>query len=899
MSDPITRLNNALEGRYTIERELGEGGMATVYLADDLRHERKVALKVLKPELAAMLGAERFLAEIKVTANLTHPNILPLHDSGEADGFLFYVMPYLEGETLQHRIDREKQLPVDEAVRIATAVANALDHAHRQKVIHRDIKPANLLLQDGEPLVADFGIALAVGAAGGSRLTETGLSLGTLFYMSPEQATGDQAVGPPSDTFALACVLYEMLVGEPPYAGNTAQAVLGKIIQGLPVSATATRKSVPANVDAAIRKALEMLPADRFAGVQDFAKALADPGYRYGEVDAAAVGTLAGRWKNISMGLAVTTLALGALVGWLFLRPGPTDAVAQYSIVLPPAQDFRWTGRESILAVDPTGEWFVYRGGSGEGSDQLFLRRHDQLEATPLFDAVAASPNNPSVSPDGTKVAFTSSVTAQTRLMVATIGGGPPITIVDSLEVRGSISARSSVSWADDGYIYFDSGPEGPGIFRIPEGGGTREQVTAPSSEAGEQSHIAPHALPSGSGVLFEVLHPDGTHSVAAHNLKTGQHTTLASGALAPRYSPTGHLVYVSEEGALVAAPFDQATLTITGDHLEVFDGVLISGNGRTDVALGADGTLMYVGGGSDEGLQEVVWVTRDGVVSKIDPEWLPGDYRDPALSPSGLQLALTVTQNGEPEIWVKQLPLGRFSPFTSEGGQRATWAPDGRTVAFWSDREGSFGVYQRRSDGSAPAELVPGLEAGSRVGQVIYSKDGEWMIVESGQALYSVRLDSSGAPQGELRDFGTSEDRRFQPALSPDGRWLAYVSGGAFTVTVCPFPTCEITYSVATAGPTLPTWTSDGGELFYRKGGFLRVVDVLADTTFDWGEERTLFDVSGFSGNWPHPFDLARDDERFVVIRGAEEGGGSIQLIVVRNFSEVLERLFAPRSER
>jgi len=221
--------------------------MATVYLADDLKHERKVALKVLRPELAAVVGADRFVAEIKTTANLRHPHILPLFDSGEADSFLFYVMPYVEGETLQGRIDREKQLPVEEAVRIATAVANALDHAHRNKVIHRDIKPANILLQDGEPMVADFGIALAVGAAGGHRLTETGLSVGTPYYMSPEQATGDQIIGVQSDIYALACVLYEMLVGEPPYTGTTAQAVLGKIIQGAPVSATSIRSSIPSS----------------------------------------------------------------------------------------------------------------------------------------------------------------------------------------------------------------------------------------------------------------------------------------------------------------------------------------------------------------------------------------------------------------------------------------------------------------------------------------------------------------------------------------------------------------------------------------------------------------------------------------------------------------------------
>ena len=189
MSDAVARLNAALEGRYAIERELGEGGMATVYLADDLKHERKVALKVLKPELAAVVGAERFLAEIKTTANLQHPNILALFDSGEADGLVYYVMPYVEGETLQDRIDREHQLPVDEAVGIATNVSEALDYAHRKGVIHRDIKPANILLQDGKPIISDFGIALAVGVAGGGRLTETGLSVGTPHYMSPEQAT--------------------------------------------------------------------------------------------------------------------------------------------------------------------------------------------------------------------------------------------------------------------------------------------------------------------------------------------------------------------------------------------------------------------------------------------------------------------------------------------------------------------------------------------------------------------------------------------------------------------------------------------------------------------------------------------------------------------------------------
>src|SRR3954451_15927211 len=219
MTTPSSRISGALSTRYRLEQEIGAGGMATVYLAEDLRHDRRVALKVLRPELAAVIGAERFLAEIKLTANLQHPHILPLFDSGEADSFLYYVMPFVEGESLRDRLRREKQLPVDDAVRIAREVADALDYAHRHGVVHRDIKPENILLQDGSALVADFGIALAVQQRGGSRMTQTGMSLGTPAYMSPEQAMGEREIGARSDVYALVAMTYEMLAGEPPFTG--------------------------------------------------------------------------------------------------------------------------------------------------------------------------------------------------------------------------------------------------------------------------------------------------------------------------------------------------------------------------------------------------------------------------------------------------------------------------------------------------------------------------------------------------------------------------------------------------------------------------------------------------------------------------------------------------------
>src|SRR4026209_1895829 len=265
MQPTLERLRTALADRYRLERELGAGGMPPVYLAQDERHARAVALKVLRPELAALIGAERFLAEIKVTANLQHPHILPLFDSGEADGFLFYVMPYVQGETLRALLQREKQLGIDAAVGIARAVASALDYAHRHGVIHRDIKPENILLHDGQALVADFGIALAVSQAGGTRLTETGLSIGTPQYMSPEQAMGDRELDARSDVYSLGAMLYEMLAGDPPYPGHTAQASVAQVIPEKPRPLRLRRDTVPVHTAAAVHKALAKLPADRFA----------------------------------------------------------------------------------------------------------------------------------------------------------------------------------------------------------------------------------------------------------------------------------------------------------------------------------------------------------------------------------------------------------------------------------------------------------------------------------------------------------------------------------------------------------------------------------------------------------------------------------------------------------
>jgi tetratricopeptide (TPR) repeat protein len=362
MGDDVRRLAEALRGRYSIDHKIGAGGMASVYLARDLKHDRKVAIKVMRWELAALVGTARFLAEIKTTANLQHPHILPLHDSGEADGTVYYVMPYIDGESLRDRLQREQQLPIDDAVRIAIEVADALQHAHQQGVVHRDVKPENILLRDGHALVADFGIALSPSNSGEVRLTEVGTSMGTPAYMSPEQASGERKLDARSDIYSLAAVLYEMLVGDPPFAAGSVQAMLGKLLVEQPGSIGSRRTRVPAHIEAAILKGLEKLPADRFATARDFATALREPSFSYVSNDIANAANAASG-ANPSIGVKPTGSGMA-----------PTESIrtsgdAPKYITIPVPTKRRATFGIVALGIAAIGLWFgindMRHGGNG------------------------------------------------------------------------------------------------------------------------------------------------------------------------------------------------------------------------------------------------------------------------------------------------------------------------------------------------------------------------------------------------------------------------------------------------------------------------------------------------------------------------------------------------------
>ena len=896
MTEITSRLSTALADRYRIERHLGEGGMATVYLAEDLKHKRKVAVKVLRPELAAVLGAERFVQEITTTANLQHPHILPLHDSGDADGFLYYVMPFIDGETLREKLNRETQLGIDEAVKITTEIADALNYAHGEDVIHRDIKPENILLHNGRPMVADFGIALAVSAAAGGRMTETGLSLGTPHYMSPEQATAEKDLTNRSDIYSLGSVLYEMLTGEPPHTGASAQAIIMKIVTEPADPVTKIRKSVPPHVAAAIAKSLEKLAADRFESASKFAEALTNPAFMGQTMHAGAAGaSSSGSSKRVTVGvgvLAAVAIAV-ALWGWLRPQPEPPRPVSRYSIALPEGEALADAFRGSRIAVSPDGSRLVYRGSGAAGgaSDEdrpnarLLIRDLDRLHATPIPGT--AGGGLPFFSPDGSKVGFVE----QGAWRVVSLAGGAAITIGDSG------LAGEGASWGSDGHIYFRGNLPGlAGLVRVVEGGGPPEAVTLIDTARAEAWHGWPEALPGGRGVVFTVgrggLMNFDEWDIAVADLTTGTHTVLVQGARA-RYA-SGYLFYVTGEGTLMAAPFDETALAVTGAAVALGEGLELGFGGGADLAVSETGTLFYTTGDLyRRSLAELVWVTRDGTAEEIDSQWT-GDFRQPVLSPDGTDLAVSFRDGEEAEIWIKELDRGPQRKLTFAGTAFfPAWTPDGQDVAYvWCCGQG-LDLYLRRADGSGQREL---LLDDRDFWEVTYSLDGEWLVYgvnSPNRDLYALRVGGDSVPVPLL----VSEFQEEAHAVSPDGRWLAYVSdeSGRDEVYVAPFPnTDDGKWLVSTDGGQQPVWAHSGSELFYTNTsrGRLMAAQITPGTTFAVGERRALFSTSteGYRAAAVHPqYDVAPGDQRFLMIRdlsGAEE----TELIVVENVIEELK---------
>jgi serine/threonine-protein kinase len=889
----IGRLTSALTGRYSIERKLGAGGMATVYLAHDLKHDRKVALKVLRPELAAVMGADRFLAEIKTTANLQHPHILPLFDSGQADGFLFFVMPYVEGESLRDRLDREGELPVEQAVRIATAVASALDYAHRHGVIHRDIKPANILLHDGQPLVADFGIALAVSAAGGGRLTETGLSLGTPYYMSPEQATAERDPDSRSDVYALGCVLYEMLVGEPPYTGSSAQAVLGKILATDPVRPTEHRRAIPAHVEATVLKALEKRPADRFGSAGEFGRALAEEGAvgisashrrrpgEYGEPRRTGRG-----WAAVASIAAVGLLALSL---WqLASKEAGDPPLRRWALTLPDSIPLVFVGAtpaglgRTSLALSPGSEHLVYVGRY-HGSTRLFLRDSQTGETRELPGTEGAF--GPFLSPDGSSVAFF----VGNELRKVSLAGGPALTVA-------AIEAMNPVAgvWKKDGRMVVTA--DGCIILSVPEAGGIPVQAHAPHACPWDITDIPDSDLILGStqyGLSVASVSGDrelGISLRGTHPLPGPWTDPLIADD--PRLLPNGYLTFVSRDGTLMGVRFDPRRFEATGAPVALIDGVRREGHwGSAQYSFSEDGTLVYAPG--DNALYgQLVWVDREGQTDSLPIP--PGAFGPFAISPDASRLLLIRERNAGPqELWLHELQRGNTSRVFSANDAAvwtAIWAHNAPWYVASAERLGVGGYTATRVwvDGSHPPDT---MEVHGPVSSV--SPDDRWMTVDAwpGGDVWVMPAGPEGGDDARFTDDAGGETFS---AFSPDGKWIAYTADrdGKMEVYVEAFPKDGRVFTVSSAGGEEPVWSPAEDRLFYRKGNRFLAVDFTVEDGVIRFESPTVF-AEGPYVNLPGlSYTVSPDGQSLLLVRGTEEATTKELVVITGWFAEVKRRV-------
>jgi eukaryotic-like serine/threonine-protein kinase len=879
VSDPRTeeRLKAALAHRYRIEGEIGVGGMATVYLAQDVKHGRKVALKILKPELVAVIGTDRFLAEIRTTAKLQHPHILPLFDSGEAGGFLYYVTPYIEGESLRARLNRNRHLPVDEALSITTQVGAALACAHDQGIIHRDLKPENILLHRGDALLADFGIALAVGTAGGGRLTETGVSVGTPQYMSPEQAAGDRELDARSDLYSLAAVTYEMLAGAPPYTGSTAQAILVKVLSTDPEPVSRARHSVPANVDAAVSCALAKIPADRFPTVAAFTEALSNPAYAWsGSWNTPASYATVGRWKRwAALGIAGTALlAALALWGWLRPPPAPDRSVVRFSA--PFVSGTTWSAMRHALAIAPGGKRMAYVA-AGEGVEtQLYLRELARLEPEAFPGTEGAM--DPFFSPDGRWVGY--ATTFGLQKIPAT--GGPPVPIADFPEPRG-------VTWTAEDVIYFGSTS---GLWRVPASGGAPEQVT--HLRPGESLHNRPQVLPNGRDLLFTIA-TGGVEStqVAVYSAADERIAPLFPG-LNPKYVESGHLVYGRSDGQLMALPFQADRLEVLGEPVSLVNGVVVKPTHTMEYDLSKTGTLVYLQGTARP--QAMVLVDRIGQERPLSGV-VDDNLHSPRFSPDGAQVVVGVGVSPTRGIWVYDFSDSTMVPITFEGhNYYPVWSPDGERVAYSSETDEAVDLRWTRSDGTGSWETL--LSNGGWNYPGAFTPDSRYLVYreqdppsrqDSKTEIMVLPLEGDRTPYRFL-ELPTSREEA--PAISPDGRWLAYGSNlsGQYEVYLNGFPDPGRRRKISVDGGHSPVWSPDGRELFYRVDNGL-VGAALSTTNGVEVLSRTLL-FEGTYSPWPYhaEYDVAPDGRHFITVRRGEvvEDG---QLVTVLNWSMEIQQ--------
>jgi Tol biopolymer transport system component len=857
---------------YEITSQLGKGGMGEVFRAKDQKLGRDVAIKVLPEEFAKDADrVARFQREAKLLASLNHPNIAAIHGLEEADGINFLVLELVEGETLADQI-KKGPIPIEEALKSALQIAEALEAAHEKGVIHRDLKPSNIkVTPEGKVKVLDFGLAKAyagdreeVNLSNSPTLsdaaTQQGVILGTAAYMSPEQARGE-AVDKKADIWAFGVVLFEMLTGRDMFEGRTVSDTLAAVLMKEP-----DWKRLPVNLHPRIRllleRCLEKEARNRYTGIGDarvdIQRVLTDPGGAL--VQQVEVVEPRTRLRTIAPWIAAAVV-IGAIIAgvavWKLRTPEPRR-VMRFTCELPRDQQFG-IFENPLLAVSPDGGQLVYSTKGG-----LYLRSIGELDSR-LIPGTNETLTDPFFSPDGRWVGYWSTVTGQLKKIA--ISGGAPVVLADCQKPAGPV-------WgADDSIVYAQ---HWKGIMRISAKGGTPEVITETKGEM----IAAPRILPDKKTVMFTLLTTSGCQ-IAVRSLKSGERKLLFPGDSA-QYVPTGHIVYALGNN-LMAVPFELDRLEAAGVPVPIVQGVFRSSAlFAPQYAVSDSGTLAYVPGTTRANAPNpctLVWVDRKGKEEPLAAT--SNDYLSPKISPDGTQIALNVNSSGNRDIWIWDLVRETMIRLILDksGEYAPLWTPDGKRILFNSDRDGRYGIYWKAADGTGTVQL---LGSGS-VGAIYpgsWSKDGKTLalIAFIGSGNFDIGALSM---EGDYKPRPLLQEKyvEWQPNISPDGRWMAYASdeSGQNEVYVRPFPEVnKERWQLSTSGGDSPLWAPNGRELFYRCSDSVMAVAVQTAPSFKPGKPEVLFQGKYVpaSINDGHPWDISLDGKQFLMMKRPQSTG-------------------------
>jgi serine/threonine protein kinase len=902
----MTVKSGARIGAYEIQALLGAGGIGEVYRARDTRLGRTVAIKVLNTQVDNHpKGRLRFEQEARAISSLSHPNICALFDVGEEplrsvasadeDVTRFLVMEYLEGETLAARLLRGS-LPLEQVLRYAIEIADALDHAHRHGVVHRDLKPSNIMLTRAGAKLLDFGLAQARAAAviaeqpgeagpATRTLTAEGTIVGTLSYMAPEQLHGADT-DTRADIFAFGAVVYEMLTGRRAFEGQSQASVIAAILERNPAT---IQPFAPPLLESIVMRCLAKDPDERWQTAKDLGQALRwiAEGVPQPTGDSAVrvlhTAHHARRaWIAATIFGVIAALTTAVLVFTSF-RPKSPDVHAIRFVVSPP-ENASFTQSSAFMAVSPDGHSLAFVASSNEGKFGLWIRSLDSLIAHQLSGVIGGQPF---WSPDSRFLGFY----AGGKLKKINVAGGVPQTLADS-EIQ-------SGAWNRDGVILFKK-PDG-GLYQISMAGGPATPVTTPDPSLGETAHNWPQFLPDGRHFLYlaSSKQPEHDSVVYVASLDSSDRVRLFKSDSHVTYAPPGFLMYMLGN-VLVAQPFESGALRVTSDSIPIANPVERNPESRRGAfSVSQTGVLAY----RPIGDTELVWFDRSG--RRLEKVGQSGRYSNPALSPDNKQIAIARLdpETGAQDIWLLELTRGVASRFTFDPApdDMPLWSADGRRIVFRSRRGATWAFYQKASNGTGPEEMMLDGFGTPNTTPLSWSPDGRFLV-------YTAGADPAG-PRNNLWLLPWFGDRKPLPLLptpfdepqgqaSPDGRWMAYVSNksGSNEVYVRPFPSGEGEWQISIKGGSEPTWRGDGKELFYLDANQdLMAVTIKTGSSPGAGPPTRLFQTAMSSrfintAYTRNQYAVTGDGQRFLINQGAAAGAG-LPITVVLNWPAALKQ--------